>query len=119
MNSHISAGDVSTAHAILDFGFERQFLPELKLLELEELIERNENSCQNDFAALYGSVRGCEALNVGKEEKRYKELEGMSEEELASLPPLDRDLTRARADMQALTREVDPSLSRALENALT
>ena len=32
---HVSAGGVSAVHDILDFGVDRNFLPELKLLELE------------------------------------------------------------------------------------
>ena len=116
--AHVSAADVSAVHKILDFGMERHFLPELKLLELEELIERNEERLPERMRGLVRERAWLRQVEREEEEKRFKELEGMSEVEFARLPPLDRDMTRARAYMLALAREADPKLSRALEEKL-
>ena len=40
--AHVSAAGVSAAHKILDLGMDNSFLPELKLLELETLIEQHQ-----------------------------------------------------------------------------
>lgn len=40
--AHVSVGGVSAVHQILDFTFDNDFLPELKLLELETLIEQRQ-----------------------------------------------------------------------------
>ena len=40
--AHVSAAGVSATHKILDFGMGNSFLPELKLLELETLIEQHQ-----------------------------------------------------------------------------
>ena len=116
--AHVSAADVSVVHNILDFGMERHFLPELKLLELEELIERNEERLPERMRGLVRERAWLRQVEREEEEKRFKELEGMSEVEFARLPPLGRDMTRARSYVQALAREADPKLSRALEEKL-
>ena len=116
--AHVSAADVSAVHKILDFGMDRHFLPELKLLELEQLIERNEERLPEHMRGLVRERTWLRRTEREEEGKRFKELEGMSEEEFARLPPFDRDMTRARAYMQALIREADPELLRALDENL-
>ena len=116
--AHVSAAEVSAVHKILDFGMERHFLPELKLLELEQLIERNEKRLPERMRGLVRERAWLRRVEREDEEERFKELEGMSDEEIATLPPLDRDITRSRADAQALVREADPELLRALEEKL-
>ena len=67
--AHVSAGGVSSVHDVLDFGRERHFLPELKLLELETLIERYEEGLTERQRGLVrerariadGGTRECEA----------------------------------------------------------
>ena len=116
--AHVSAADVSAVHHILDFGMERHFLPELKLLELEQLIERNEERLPERMRGLVRERAWLRRVERDQEEKRFNELEGMSEEEIAVLPRLDRDIEKARAYMQALVRDVDQELFRALEEKL-
>ena len=117
-NAHVSAADVSAVHNILDFGMERNFLPELKLLELEQLIERNEERLPERMRGLVRERAWLRRAEREEEEKRFKELEGMSEEEFTRLPPLDRNMSRARAYMQALVRDADPELLWALDEKL-
>ena len=114
-NAHVSVADVSSVHKILDFGMERHFLPELKLLELEELIEQQQDQLPERERGLIRERARLRSLEQDWERKRFEKLEGMSEQELAKLPPLDGDLTRARSEMQALVRRADPELLRALE----
>ena len=116
--AHVSAADASAVHHILDLGIERHFLPELKLLELEQLIERDEERLPERTRGLVRERAWLRRSERAGQEERFKELEGMSEEELAKLPPLDRDLARARTYFQALVREADPDILRALDENL-
>ena len=90
----------------------------MKLLELEELIERNEEQLPERLRGLVRERARLRRIEREREEKQFKELEGMSEYELAMLPPLDRDMARARTYMKALAREADPKLLRALDEKL-
>ena len=117
--AHISTSNVAAVYKILDFGIERNFLPEIKLLELEELIERNEEQLPE---RLQGLVRERARLRRNErleEEKRFNELDSMSASELAKLPPLDRNLAQAREYMQALVREGSVELLDALDETLS
>ena len=116
--AHVLAADVSAVHKILDFGMERHFLPQLNLLELEQLIERNEVQLPERLRGLVRERARLRRAEQEEEERRFQELEGMSEEEFARLPRLDRDMTRDQEYMQALAREADPELLRALEEKL-
>ena len=117
--AHVSAGGVSAVQGILDFGIDNNLLPELKLLELETLIERH----QEDLTERQrGLVRERARLRKAEREdqiRRVEELQRMTKQELSRLPPLDRDLAKARARMRALTREPAPNLLRALESNLS
>ena len=116
--ARISTSNAAAVHKILDFGIERNFLPELKLLELEELIERNEEQLPERLRGLVrerARLRRNESL---EEEKRFNELANMPASELAKLPPLDRNLAQAREYMQALVREANPELIEALDETL-
>ena len=116
--AHVSAADVSAAHKILDSWTERHFLPELKLLELEELIERNEEQLPERLRGLVRERAWLRQVEREQEQEQFEKLVSMPEEEFASLPRLDRDMARARADMHALVRKADPELLRALEEKL-
>ncbi len=116
--AHVSAGGVSAVHEILDFGMDRNFLPELKLLELESLIEQRQEELPERQRGL---VRERARLRRAEREdtiKQVEKLEQMSREELSRLPPLDRDIAKARGRMQALAREPGAPLLRALESKL-
>ena len=117
--AHVSAGGVSSAHEVLDFGMDRHFLPELKLLELETLIERQEERLaerQRGLVRERARLRGAEREDTKRE---FEELDRMSEEELSRLPPPDRDVAKSRARMEALVRKPAPELLRALEANLS
>ena len=58
-------------------------------------------------------------LEQSQERRQFEELDRMSKEQLQQLPPLDRDLERARATMRALNRRTDQNLFQALERSLT
>ena len=113
-HAHVSAADASAVHKILAFEWESHFLPELKLLELEKLIELNQEQLSERQRGLVRERASLRRLEREETKERFEELEGKSEQELAKLPPLDRDLTQARANMRALVREADAVLSRAL-----
>ena len=116
--AHVSAAGVSAVHDILDFGMDRNFLPELKLLELETLIEQRQDELTERQR---GVVRERTRLRRAEREdnvRRVQQLEQMSNEELSRLPPLDRDIQKARARMQALARDPATDLLRALGSQL-
>ena len=102
--AHVTTADVSGVHKILDFGMDRNFLPELKLLELEELIEQNEEQLPEFLRGLVRERARLRRVEREGEVNRFKELERMSENEDARLPRLGR--------------EADPELMRALEEKL-
>ena len=118
-NAHISAGNVASFQRILDFSMDRSILPELKLLELEELIESHQEHLSELQRGLVRERSRLRTLERVREMRIFQELEGMSKRELASLPPLDRDLDRARLDMEALARQPDLALRGALEERLS
>ena len=117
--AHVSAGGVTAVHDILDFGAENNLLPELKLLELETLIERHQGELPERLRGLVRERARSRRAEREEEIRRVEELERMSGEDFARLPPLDRDLPQARARMQALARDAEPELLRALESELT
>ena len=117
--AHLTVADVSAVHHILDFGMARHFLPELKLLELEQLIERDADHLSERVQGLVRERAWLRQNERNQEVERFKELEGMSEEEFAELPQMDQDITRARTYMQALVREADFELLRMLDGTLT
>ena len=116
--AHVSAAGVSGVHEVLDFRLDNRFLPELKLLELETLIEQHQEELPERQR---GHVRERARLRRAERERaieRVERLEHMSGEELSRLPPLDRDIAQARARMQGLAREPAADLLRALESKL-
>ena len=116
--AHVAAAGVSAVHGVLDFRLDSSFLPELKLLELETLIEQHQEELperQRGLVRERARVRGVERLDAIK---RVERLEHMSGKELSRLSPLDRDFPKAQAKMQALAREPAPELLRALESRL-
>ena len=90
--AHVAAAGVSTVHGVLDFRLDSSFLPELKLLELETLIEQHQEELperQRGLVRERARVRRVERLE--RAIKRVEQLEHMSGKELSRLPPLDRD----------------------------
>ena len=119
--AHVSAAGVSAVHEILDVGMDNNFLPELKLLELETLIEQHEEELperQRGLVRERARLRRAEREDEIKQVEQVEQLEHMSGEELSRLPPLDRDVPQARARMQALARKPAAELIRALESKL-
>ncbi len=117
-DAHVSVADTFGIYKVLDFGLELRFLPELKLLELERLIEQNEAQLPERERGLVRERARLRQLEQDRQQQRYRELVSMSEEELERLPPLDRDLSRTQATMEALNRQPDPELLKALESTL-
>ena len=116
--AHVSAAGVSAVHEVLDFRLDNNFLPELKLLELETLIEQHQEELperQRGLVRERARLRRAERVDAIK---RVERLEHMSGEELSRLLPLDRDIPQARARMQGLAREPAADLLRALESKL-
>ncbi|MDE0394254.1 MAG: DUF3696 domain-containing protein [Gammaproteobacteria bacterium] len=116
--AHVSAAGVSAVHDILDFGIDRNFLPELTLLELETLIERRQEELPERLRGLVRERARLRRAEREDEARQVEELEQMSSEDLSRLPRLDRDIPKARARMQALAREPRTDLLRALESRL-
>ena len=116
--AHVSAAGVSAVHEILDFGMDRNFLPELRLLELETLIEQRQEKLPERQRGLVRERARLRRAEREDEIRQVEKLERMSSEELSRLPPLDRDIPKARARMQALARKPAPALLRALESKL-
>ena len=116
--AHLSAADIFAVHKILDLGMERHLLPELKLLELEELIERNKEKLSERQHGLVRERARWRRIERERAKKQFEELKSMSKQERASLPILDRDLAQSLGRMRALVREADPELLRALEEKL-
>ena len=104
-DAHLSVANTCANYKVLDFGPELRFLPELKLLELEHLIERNEAQLPERERGLVRERARLRHLEQVQQQQRYRELSNMSEEELERLPPLDRDLSRAQETMDALNRQ--------------
>ena len=117
--ANVSAAGVFAVHDILDFGMDNNLLPELKLLELETLIERHQEELPERQRGLVRERARLRRAEREDEIKQVEELERMSGEDLSRLQPLDRDLPQARARMQALAREPAPKLLRALESKLS
>ena len=117
-DAQISVADASATHMILDFGRELRFLPELKLLELERLLERNQKRLPERELGLVRERARLRRLEQNQQRRRFEELDGMSEQELQQLLPLDRDIEGARAAMRALNRRTDQHLLQALEKSL-
>lgn len=118
-DAHIAVGGVSRVNKILDFSMERTLLPELKLLELETLIESNESRLSERRRGLIRERARLRHLERRQQRKRFDELASMSEEELGRLPPLDRSVSKARATMEGLNREPDSELIQALQAQLS
>ena len=118
-NAQVSVGGISATHMILDFGRELRFLPELKLLELERLLEKKQKQLPERESGLVRERARLRRLEQNQERRQFEDLYSMSEEQLQRLPPLDRDLGRARATMRALNRRPDQNLLQALEQSLT
>ncbi len=117
-NAHVSIADISTTRMILDFGRELRFLPELKLLELERLLERNQNRLPEPERGLVRERARLRKIERDEQRDRFEDLEGMSEHELLKLPPLDRDVDKARTQMRALNRSPNRALLQALDQTL-
>ena len=115
----VSTADASLDAKILDSSKTLRFLPELKLLELELLLERNQATLPERQTGLVKERARSRRLERSDNRGRYQALRAMSAEELRRLPPLDRDLRRAHEDMRALSRRSRPELLRSLERYLT
>ncbi|MCY3694031.1 MAG: AAA family ATPase [Chloroflexi bacterium] len=117
-NTRTSVGNFSRSHKILDFRFGDQFLPELKLLELEQLIEKNDQTLTDRERGLLLERARIREMEMRRQRVRYERLTNMTPEELAQLPELDRDLNAAEDDMLALNREPDSEFIAALDRVL-
>ena len=117
--AHMSSANASVDGKVLDFSGGQRFLPELKFLELELLLERNQSALPEGARGLVRERATSRRLERGEARKRFQALAGMSTRELNRLPPIDRDLDRAREAMRALSRRAKPDLVRALEQGLT
>ena len=115
----VSASDASLDTKILDFSRALRFLPELRLLELELLLERNQAALPEREQGLIQERARSRRLECNRERGRYQALSVMPEEQRLQLPQLDRDLRQARDKMQALCRKSRPEIERSLERALT
>ncbi|MDE0082163.1 MAG: DUF3696 domain-containing protein [Gammaproteobacteria bacterium] len=116
--AHVSAAGVSAVHEVLDFRLDNSFLPELKLLELEILIQRHQEELSESQRGLVRERARLRSVERERAIERVERLEHMSDEELSRLPPLDRDLPQARARMHGLAREPAADLLRALDSRL-
>ena len=117
-NAQISVDGIAVDRMILDFGRELRFLPELKLLELERLLERNQNRLPERDRGLVRERARIRKLERDEQRRQFEELRGMSEHELQQLPSLDRDVERARLEMRALNRRPNQKILQALDQAL-
>ena len=118
-NALVSAKGYSESHDIfLDFGTARDFLPELNLLELELLIERNQKELPERERGLVRERARLRRLKQDRQLKRQQELEEMSVEERVKQLPPDGNLEGVHAATLALTRQPEPDLLQALEQNL-
>ena len=115
----VSAADASLDTKILDFSRTLRFLPELRLLELELLLERNQAVLSEHEQGLIRQRARSRRLECSEERGRYQALRAMTEEQRLQLPQLDRDLRRVRDNMRALCRKSRPDILRSLERSLT
>ena len=114
-DADITAANTRSRHKILDFSFDHNFLPELKLLELEQLIEKNQEQLTERTRGLVRERARLRQLEQDQQRSQYDQLRNMSAAALAQLPPLDRDLNKALETMHALTRMPDSDLLQALD----
>ena len=117
-HASVSTPDVTYHTKILDFARERHFLPQLKLLEMEKLLERDQELLPEREQGLVRERARERALEANNTLRQYEELEQMSEQEFNKLFPLDRDVPRARANVGALTRETQQALLQSLDARL-
>ena len=115
----VSTTDASIDAKIVDYPNVHRFLPELKLLELELLLERNQATLPERERGLVRERARSRRLECSDARGRYQALRVMSAAELHQLPSLDRDLRRARENMRTLCRKSRPDLLRSLERSLT
>ena len=103
---------------ILDFARDTQFLPQLKLLEIERLLERDEALLPEREQGLVRERGRERVLETNNTLRQYEELEQMPEQQLNELFPLDRDLPRARANARALARDPQEVLLQSIDQRL-
>ena len=117
-HASVSTPDVTYHTKILDFAHDRQFVPQLKLLEIEKLLERDEPLLPEREQGLVRERGRERVLETNNTLRQYEELEQLSEQQLNELFPLDRDLPRARANARALARDPEEVLLQSIDERL-
>ena len=86
-DTHLSIGNVSRSHKVLAFDWGRRFLPELKLIELEHLIERYQDQLSEQERGLVRERARVREVERDEQRAQFQELARMSPQELSQLPP--------------------------------